>query len=330
MTSNRHPGFSVLLASCLAAATGFSAAGQAAGGWEKHPANPVLGGGYGTCFDVSVLKDGDKFRMWFSWRPKAGLGLVESGDGVHWSEPTVVFGPNPKTDWERLVNRPVVLKRDGAYHLWYTGQTRDRSWIGYATSPDGVHWRRMSDRPVLSAEPGWEKEIAVMCPHVLWDDQARLYRMWYSAGEQHEPNAIGCATSPDGLQWTRHPANPIFRPDAAAAWERHKVTACQVIREGDWHVMFYIGFADEHTAQIGIARSRDGVTDWERHPANPIIRARVNKSSWDDDACYKPYAIFDESGDRWLLWYNGRKGSLEQIGLATHAGRPLWPGQVRD
>ncbi len=26
------------------------------------------------------------------------------------------------------------------------------------------------------------------------------------------------------------------------AWKQHKVTACQVIPAGDWHLMFYIGF----------------------------------------------------------------------------------------
>ena len=53
----------------------------------------------------------------------------------------------------------------------------------------------MSDKPVLVPERPWEK-VAVMCPHVLWDEQAKLYRMWYSGGEQEEPNAIGYATSP--------------------------------------------------------------------------------------------------------------------------------------
>jgi hypothetical protein len=36
---------------------------------------------------------------------------------------------------------------------------------------------------------------------------------------------------------------------------------------------------------------------------------------------HKPYAIFD--GRQWLLWYNGRHGGLEQIGLAVHAGEEL-------
>ena len=50
------------------------------------------------------------------------------------------------------------------------------------------------------------------------------------------------------------------------------MTACQVIKQGDWYFMFYIGFRDMDHAQIGLARSKDGITGWERHPANPIIR----------------------------------------------------------
>ena len=83
--------------------------------------------------------------------------------------------------------------------------------------------------------------------------------------------------------------------------------------------MFYIGFRDIHHAQIGIARSRDGITGWQRHPANPIVRSGTGK--WDDDACYKPYALFD--GSRWLLWYNGRRQDLEQIGVVIHEGEDL-------
>jgi len=287
-------------------------------GWVKHPKNPVLGGDLGTCFDISVLKEGDTYRMWFSWRPKKSIALVESKDGVKWSKPVVVLGPNNKTDWENDLNRPVVIKHGDRYQMWYTGQARGKSWIGYATSKDGVAWERMSDKPVLAAGKPWEK-VAVMCPHVIHDDKAKLYRMWYSGGEQYEPNAIGYATSEDGLQWTRHENNPIFKPDSKNAWEKNRVTACQVIRQGDWHIMFYIGFRDVNYAQIGVARSKDGITDWQRHRANPIIRP--GKDQWDHDAVYKPYAIFD--GKRWMLWYNGRKGGVEQIGLALHEGEDL-------
>jgi predicted GH43/DUF377 family glycosyl hydrolase len=316
----------VILLPCVA--TLLWTVGQAAGpsepqtdtaaGWVKHAKNPVLGGELGTCFDISVLKDDGVYRMWFSWRPRKSIALVESKDGVRWGKPVIVLGPNGKTDWEAEVNRPVVLKNGDRYQMWYTGQARGKSWVGHATSADGKVWRRTSDRPVLAAEKPWEK-VAVMCPHVIYDSHEKLYRMWYSGGEQYEPNAIGYATSADGLRWTRHEKNPIFRPEPKNAWEKDRVTGCQVVRHESWHLMFYIGFRDQDHAQIGVARSKDGITGWQRHPANPIIRP--GKDQWDHDAVYKPYALKD--GRRWLLWYNGRKGGAEQIGLAIHEGDDL-------
>jgi predicted GH43/DUF377 family glycosyl hydrolase len=289
-----------------------------AGGWVKYMKNPVLGGNLGTCFDLSVLHEGGKYRMWFSWRPKQSVALTESQDGLTWSQPVIVLGPNKVSGWEDDINRPVVLKNGDHYQMWYTGQAKGKSWIGYATSPDGKTWKRMSPKPVLSAEQPWEK-VAVMCPDVLYDAETKFYRMWYSGGEQYEPNAIGYATSPDGLKWARHKDNPIFRPEPKNVWEKDRVTACHVVRHGGWYLMFYIGFKDEHHAQIGVARSKDGITAWQRHPANPIIRP--GKGQWDEDAVYKPYAIYD--GKQWLLWYNGRRGGVEQIGVAIHEGEDL-------
>ena len=103
-------------------------AGETTAGWVKYEGNPIIGGQYGTCFDVSVLKDGGRYRMWLSWRPKQSLALVESKDGVHWSEPPqIVLGPRKETGWEDDINRPVVLKREDGYHLFHTGQAKGHS-----------------------------------------------------------------------------------------------------------------------------------------------------------------------------------------------------------
>ena len=293
---------------------------ETSAGWLKYENNPVLGGDLGTCFDVALLKEKDTYRMWFSWRPRKSVALVESADGINWSKPRIVLGPNPGSGWEDDINRPAVISHHGQYRMWYTGQAKGRSWIGYATSPDGVTWKRASEKPVLSSEEPWE-DVAVMCPHVLWDDKQAVFRMWYSAGQQYEPNSIGYATSPDGLHWKKLPANPIFTAKADSPWERHKVTACQIIPCDDFHLMFYIGFRDEHHAQIGLARSRDGISGWQRHRANPIIFPGAD--AWDADSCYKPFVIYDKMNDRWLLWYNGRNGAAEQIGMAIHKGLDL-------
>jgi hypothetical protein len=57
---------------------------------------------------------------------------------------------------------------------------------GYATSADGKAWKRMSGKPVLASEEPWEK-VAVMPPHVMWDEATKQCRMWYSGGGQGEP-----------------------------------------------------------------------------------------------------------------------------------------------
>jgi len=289
---------------------------QTVAGWEKYPGDPLVGGGkIGTVFDITLLHEDGKYRMWGSWRPKKSLTLLESTDGIHWSYPVIVLPPEPAMKWEDDINRPTVIKHAGLYHLWYAGQAREQSWIGYATSSDGRVWKRMSDKPVLSPDLAWER-TSLMCPNVIWDEEANLFKMWYSGGEFWEPDAIGYATSSDGMHWEKHPSNPVFMPAPENLWEQYKVAGVHVFRRGGWYYNFYIGYRDISHAQIGIARSRDGITNWVRHPRNPIIRP--GQDDFDEQSCYKPYVIFD--GKRWLLWYNGCYGTLEQIALAMHDG----------
>jgi len=291
---------------------------ETTGGWVKYDRNPVLGGDLGTIFDISVLHDRPgKFDMYCSWRPQRSIALSSSADGLHWSRPEICLPYNDSSGWEKDVNRPVVLFKDGKYHMWYTGENDSASAIGYAVSEDGKRFTRVQPAPVLTAALTWEKK-ALMCPDVIWDETEKIFKMWYSGGEQYEPDAIGYATSRDGVHWIKYAGNPVFSNNKNNVWEQDKVTACQVIRRKGDYLMFYIGFKNMDYAQIGMARSKDGITQWERYDRNPIIKPG---REWDSSAVYKPYAIQD--GDRWLLYYNGRRNNMEQIGIAIHAGADL-------
>ena len=339
----------------------FAQTEETTGGWAKYAGNPLPGLSYekyGTIFDISVLKEDGTYRMWVSWRSMKCIALVESVDGIHWSDPVCVLSPDttigldddPDAKWLSNLNRPVVLKKDNVYHLWFTGQQPGGlSRIGYATSPDGVQWTIMNNKqPVLTFEPGsWEDQptqgkSAVMCPHVIWDANEQVYKMWYSAGDSWEPLAIGHATSADGINWTKNAKNPIFISDKSKPYEAYGVGACQVIKN-PWgedgtqgYLMLYISYRDIKYAQISMAFSENGTSDWVRYENNPIIRPSQN--GFDASACYKPYAILD--GTRWMLWYNGRNGmengvdsgrGPEQMALATHEGADLgFPNQSID
>lgn len=289
------------------------------GGWVKRSEGPVLGGELGTCFDVSMLREDGVFRMYFSWRPQKNIAVVESPDGIHWSEPQVCIEPRPTPQgWENMLNRPSVVRRGTLYHMWYTGQRQDGNRMGtshifHAISEDGIHFTRTSDTPVIAPDVEWEN-TSTMNPSVIWEEETQLFKMWYCAGSQYEPRAIGYAESPDGIYWTKCPHNPVFEADPANSWEQHKTAGCQVIRREADYLMFYIGYFDEDYAQIGMAKSPDGQNGWVRFPENPIIAP--DAEGWDGDACYKPFAMLTEQG--WMLWYNGRLKRFEQIGLALH------------
>lgn len=173
---------------------------------------------------------------------------------------------------------------------------------------------------MLISQNYWENR-SVMNPHVLWDETTRQFKMWYSAGETYEPNAIGYATSADGIHWAKHPANPIFVHEPRNQYEQERIGGCQVMPVEDGYLMFYIGYEDIHTARICVAKSPDGITRWQRSSHNPIVSPEEGR--WDAHACYKPSVLYDRGADKWSLYYNGRKDGDEFIGLVTMEGSDL-------
>lgn len=290
-------------------------------GFIKHENNPVFGNeDTGTTFDAYVWRDGGRYRMDFSQRRKKACAVTFSDDGIHWSEPIVTLGADESTGWEDDLNRNCVLKIDGVYKMWYTGQARGHSYIGYAESVDGIHFERKCSEPVLFPETPWEN-ASVMNPCVLYEDGK--YRMWYSAGETYEPNVLCYAESGDGINWRKCRFNPIFVCDKRNVYEQERIGGCHILKTEDMgYVMFYIGYEDIDTARICIARSDDGVTRFVRSPLNPIISPEVGK--WDSAACYKPTVYFNKEENKWMLWYNGRTGNKEYIGYAEKQGKELF------
>ena len=156
-----------------------------------------------------------------------------------------------------------------------------------------------------------------MNPHVLYDKEENLFKMWYAAGEIIEPDVICYATSKDGIIWIKYDKNPIFTPNQNKNYlDFYKVGGPEVHKISNRkYLMYYIGYTDINTGRIFIAISQDGINNWKRSK-HPIIQP--SKYQFDSDACYKPTAIFDKQNNRWMIWYNGRKANKEYIGLVTH------------
>ena len=235
---------------------------------------------------------------------------------------SIVLGPNDKTDWEADVNRPVVVK-NAATPITCGTPARPRATRGSATrpAPTARTGSAQSDKPVLSPDQPWEK-VAVMCPHVIWDEHGEAVpdvvqrRRAVRAGRhrlRHQPRRPAAGRS---ARTTR--SSPPTRP---RAWEQHKVTACQVVRHGRLvfdvlHRLPRRGPRPDRHRPLA-----DGITDWQRLPANPIISPGAGRLG--RRRLLQAVRDLTTSGKRWLLWYNGRRGRVEQIGLATHEGEDL-------
>lgn len=288
--------------------------------FKKYENNPVFGDEKtGTVFDVYITRDEGRYRMDFSWRPQKSCAVSFSDDGIHWSDPQITLAYDESTGWEDRISRNCVLKVDGIYKMWYTGQARGHSYIGYAESTDGIHFERKCAEPVMISEFPWEKE-SVMNPCVLYEDG--LYRMWYSAGETYEPNVLAYATSTDGIHWEKIRFNPILVCDSEKVYEQARIGGCQIMKVEDEYYLFYIGYEDIHTARVCLAKSKDGVRGWVKSPLNPIISP--DAGAWDGEACYKPSAIWNEEAQKWMLWYNGRTKNQEFIGYAEYDKKDLF------
>jgi subtilisin family serine protease len=56
------------------------------------------------------------------------------------------------------------MRGDGLYRLWYSGYNPDRSgnvFVGYATSRDGLHWSRYSEKPIYD-RCCWTEDMQVV------------------------------------------------------------------------------------------------------------------------------------------------------------------------
>lgn len=292
-------------------------------GWGS-PLPPILPKGFRTCQDACVLKENGLYKMWFSWSDARLIAYTQSEDGITWEYPTVVLPALTGSNWEgHEVCRPCVIKQGGYYHMWYTGKmyptefSTAASCIGYAKSSDGILWHRQSS-PVLLSEESWEGR-GVTYSHVMWDEVEQRFKMWYSAGEIREADAIGYATSADGIHWRKYGQNPILTHRDGRYFEVAKVEGSYVIRQNEWYYMFYMGVDGDGITCIGLAKSRDGITNWVRHPSNPIYAA--TDGAWDWLGARGPSILVEDGQVR--MWYTGLDRGIRTLGLLIHEGEDL-------
>jgi sucrose-6-phosphate hydrolase SacC (GH32 family) len=171
--------------------------------------------------------------------------------------------------------------------------------------PEVVAWTPDPSGAVFQGAGGdaWDQKIRER-GWVLNEDGT--YHLWYTGYNEGRTKTrlLGHATSPDGIHWTRDPANPIF----TESW----VEDMCVVRDGDTYVMFAEGKDDI----AHMLTSTDRVQWTERGPLD--IRYKDGRRL--SPGPYGTPTVWVEDGTWYLFYERGDQG----IWLATSKDRRVW------
>jgi predicted GH43/DUF377 family glycosyl hydrolase len=199
--------------------------------FERIESNPVLEPAEDderVIFSPLVYKEDDGTWVMFIVNDERRTGLA--GDRVlrytapaaegPWEGGDVVYqAPNPEHWTHEIVIRSLVQTEEGIL-LAFDARHDDTISIGLMRSADGLSFELLSDQPVFTkgAEGDWDQD-AVSAPVLYATDEG--YEMLYigltrnSAGRFTSFKGLniwmGYATSRDGLNWERHPENPVIQ-----------------------------------------------------------------------------------------------------------------------
>ena len=234
-----------------------------------------------------------------------------------------VFPGQPATWYAYTSMNSVLYNADSSwYEMWFTAgaQISFPYTIGFAKSLDGITWEVYSSNPVLIPEAGKWDAYTVLAPYVLRENGQ--YKMWYTGCATTQLlYSIGYATSPDGINWTKHASNPVFEP-GTSNWESASVAYGCVIPYSNGYKMWYGGGSSSWSeTAIGYATSPDGIT-WERYTGNPVLLSGAT-GQW-DHIVFGPRVLYIDNS--YYMYYTGEINlyQSDKIGLATSSDGLIW------
>lgn len=169
------------------------------------------------------------------------VGQVATAKSSDFPRALVDFVPGPDNPvfqaegpghWDvKLRERGWILKEGDTYHLWFTADnnTRDATrMLGYATSPDGLHWTRYAHNPLDAVH--WIEDVTVIKDgdtYVMFAEGLRDRAQWL--------------TSKDRIHWERHGKLDIRRKDGKPISDGPYGTPTAWLEGGVWHLFYERG-----------------------------------------------------------------------------------------
>lgn len=178
---------------------------------------------------------------------------------THWKahpeNPVFVGGGRGAWD-ERIRERGYILREGDQWHFWYTGYNlaqNDLRRLGYATSQDGVHWKRVSTTPLL--ENDWVEDM-----HVLKHDGKFIM---VAEGRGDIAHSL---ISDDGIHWTDYRKLDVRQTNGRPIEAGPYGTPTLFFNNGLWYLFYERG-----DRGVWLATSKDRKV-WTNVQEDPVIK----------------------------------------------------------
>jgi len=176
---------------------------------------------------------------------EATVWYARSRDGLNWEKP--YDGPILHDAFA-----PCVVQVGDEIWMYYTHIPEDRDHVPWdirlAVGSDFQSLKPVDANPLLELSQDWEARRLIY-PEVL--REGNTWIMFYTAYWNDPARrgarlcAIGMATSPDGLHWTKRPENPVLTSTPGSSYDSLYASNACILRDGDEYKCYYAGRIDE-------------------------------------------------------------------------------------
>ena len=264
-----------------------------------------------TCAYYTIFRDGRIFRMYYrgshsdektkqSAHPEVTC-YAESKDGITWTKPKLgLFEFNGSKEnnivWDGIGTHCFTpfkdenpdCPADAKYKAIARGRPRGQKGLYIYQSPDGIHWKLMQPKPVITEGAFDSQNLA------FWDEHAKLYREYHRTFVNGK-RAIMTGTSKDFINWTK--PELLKYPDTPA---EHLYTNAIRPYERAPHIL--IGFPTRYLPQQGqrveptFMASRDGITF--KRWLDPVVPESAPKDRSGNRSNYMAWGLVELPSDR--------------------------------
>jgi hypothetical protein len=235
------------------------------------------------------------------------------------------FGKNPvftaagPGHWDARIRERGWIRREGdIWRMWYTGYdgTPDGTrQLGYASSPDGLHWTRSAQNPIF--RDGWVEDMQVVKYGDTW--------LMFAEGKNDQAQWL---SSRDGLSWKREGTLDVRYTDGKPLSEGPFGTPAVWFEDAVWYL-----FYERRDLGVWLARSAD-LKVWTHIQDEPVLvpgpepydreMIAVNQIVKHDG---RYYASYHGSGTPKAprLWTTNLAVSTDLVHWKKYPGNPLFP-----